>query len=74
MIKLYLEEVLTGVLPFTKKVVLSECCGEGCGSILIPNVYPLNRTRTNQAQIYIMDSESRLLIIVIKVSRCLRSI
>jgi hypothetical protein len=52
MIKLYLEEVLTGVLPFTKKVLVSECCGEGCGSILIPNVSALNRTGTNQAQIY----------------------
>jgi hypothetical protein len=30
-------------------------CGEGCGSILIPNVYALNRTGTNQAQIYAYD-------------------
>jgi hypothetical protein len=29
---------------FTKKVLVSECCGEGCGSSIIPNVYVLNRT------------------------------
>ena len=33
-------------------------CGEGCGSLLMPNVYALNRTRTKprsgeQAQIYL---------------------
>jgi hypothetical protein len=43
--------VSTGVVPFTKRVLVSECCGEGCGSILIINVYALNRKRTNQAQI-----------------------
>ena len=48
-----LATVFTGVVPFTNKVLVSECCGEGCGSILIPNVYALNRTRTKQAQIYI---------------------
>ncbi len=53
---------VNGSVPFTKKVLVSESrpkvkhggqgCGEGCGSILIPNVYALNRTGTNQAQIY----------------------
>ena len=42
-----------GVVPITKKVLVSECCGDGCGSILIPNVSALNRTGANQAQIYI---------------------
>jgi hypothetical protein len=46
-----LTTVSKGVVPFTKKVLVSECCGERCGSILIPNVYALNRTRTNQARI-----------------------
>jgi hypothetical protein len=54
-----LTTVSTGVVPFTKRVLVSESCGEGCASILIPNVYALNRTRTKpqrgeQAQIYIL--------------------
>jgi hypothetical protein len=54
-----LTTVSTGVVPITKRVLVSECCGEGCGSILIPNVYALNRTRTKprsgeQAQIYVI--------------------
>ena len=42
---------VNGSCAITKKVLVSECCGEGCGSILISNVYALNRTGTNQAQI-----------------------
>ncbi|MGD0590111.1 MAG: hypothetical protein ABSA44_04855 [Bacteroidota bacterium] len=46
---------VNGSVPINKEVLVSECCGEGCGSILIPNVYALNRTRTKQAQIYIQN-------------------
>jgi hypothetical protein len=45
-----LTTVSTGVVPLAKKVLVSECCGEGCGSILKPNVSALNRTGANQAQ------------------------
>ena len=53
-----LTTVFNGSVPFTKKVLVSECCGEGCGSILIPNVYALNRTGTNQAQVYMIYFQS----------------